>query len=95
MAQEARPIDASSMPEVSRLVREVARTGQPRRILADGAEAVLSPARGKRRAAKQPKSEAVEAALALAGAWKGRIDPEKFRRDRQELQIDDKPVRAL
>ena len=45
MTREAQPIDASGMPDVSRLVHEVNRTGRPTLIQAGGEAARLSPAR--------------------------------------------------
>lgn len=44
MTPEAYPIDVGGMPDVSRLVHEVNRTGRSRLILADGEVARLSPA---------------------------------------------------
>jgi hypothetical protein len=91
MVHEAAPIDASTMPDVSRLVREVARTGQARVIQADGDAAVLSPARRRRKTAKAMTREEFQAGLhATYGAWKGLIDPEEFKRQRQELQEDER-----
>jgi hypothetical protein len=49
MAHEAIPINASTMPHVSRLVREFAHTGRPRVLHANGAEAILSPTRRARK----------------------------------------------
>ena len=96
MAQEAGPIDARNMPDVCRLVHEVNQTGRARLIQVGGEMARLSPARPRARAqGKRPTPEAIEAALAAAGSWKGLIDPEEFKRQRQELQIDDRPVRSL
>lgn len=45
MAQEAHVFDASSLPDISRLVHEVNRSGQPWLIEADGEAAQLAPAR--------------------------------------------------
>jgi hypothetical protein len=45
MTQEARVFDASDLPDVSQLVHEVNRSGQPLLIEADGEAARLSPAR--------------------------------------------------
>ena len=95
MVHEAAPIDASTMPDVSRLVQEVARTGQTRVLRVDGQEAVLCPTRRPRttRAASQ---EAFEAAMnATFGGWKGLIDPEEFKRQRRELQVDERAPRTL
>ncbi len=96
MVREAAPIDASSMPDVSRLVQEVARTGQSQLLRVDGEEAVLSPARRRRKTAKAMTREEFQAGLhATYGAWKGLIDPEEFKRQRRALQVDDKPARSL
>src|SRR5262245_37964261 len=46
MTREAVPVDISTMPEVARLVREMARDGRPRRLREAGTDlAILSPAR--------------------------------------------------
>jgi hypothetical protein len=94
MTNEARPLDASSMPDVSRLVREVNRTGRPRLLQVDGETARLSPARRPR--AQTPAQAEFEAGLAAAfGAWKGLVDPEAFKRQRRELEIHDRNPRSL
>ena len=97
MAQELTPIDATNVPEMSALVREVVRTGQPRVIQADGAAAVLSPAgRRRKRTATQPTQADFEAAMnATFGSLNGLIDPEEFKRQRRELQVDDREPRTL
>jgi hypothetical protein len=85
------------MPDVSRLVHEVNRTGRSRVLRVNGDEATLSPARRRQRKPKKELSqEEFRAALhATFGAWKGLIDPEEFKRQRRELQIDDREPRAL
>ena len=86
MAQEARPLAVSTMPDVSRLVQDVNRTGRPRLLQVSGELARLSPARPRVRAqGTQPTPEAIAAALAAAGSWKGLIDPDEFKRQRREL----------
>lgn len=100
MAREAEPLDldAEAMPELARLAREVARTGRARVLRENGVDiAVIAPAtpedRSDRIAWKKPTPEQIEAALASAGGWKGLVDPEEFKRQRRELQVDDRPQR--
>jgi len=96
MAEHAAPIDATHMPDVSRLVREVARTGQARKILADGDEAVLAPASRRRSRAKQQTQAEFEAEMrATFGGLKDLIDPDEFKRQRRELQVDNREPRSL
>lgn len=96
MTQGARPIDASSMPDVSRLVREVARSGRPRLLQADGDVVRISPTRRRGRTAHEPTQEAFEVAMhATFGSLKGLIDPEAFKRQRRELQLDNRQPHAL
>jgi hypothetical protein len=99
MARELAPIDIRQVPEIAHLVDEVRASQKPRRIVRDGEElAVLTPApAGRRRSRKdwRPSPEALAAALTLAGAWKDQIDPEEFKRQHRELQIDDKPPLQL
>ncbi len=96
MAQETRPITVTALPEATRIAREVNETGKARLVQFGGDVVRLAPARRRRQAAgNRPTPEAIEAALAAAGGWKGLVDPEQFKRDRRELQIDDKPVRRL
>ena len=98
MTHELTPIDIRRVPELAHLVDEVTATGRPRRIMRDNEDiAVLLPAAPKRRRTRdwRPSPKAVEAAVALAGAWRDQLDPETFKRERRELQIDDKPPRNL
>jgi hypothetical protein len=99
MARELAPIDIRQVPELARLVDDVRATRQPRRIMRDGEDIALlvpTPAMPRRfRRDWRPRPEDLAAALALAGAWKDQIDPEEFKRQRRELQIDDKPIRTL
>jgi hypothetical protein len=94
MAQEARPIDASSMPDVSRLVHEVNQTGRPRLIQAGADTARLSPARPRRAASLTPVQRE-EILRATFGGWKGLIDPDQLKRELNELQQDDSLPRSL
>ena len=75
MAHEAVPIDASSMPDVCRLVREVTRTGQPRLLTVNGETALLTPAPATRRRTFLTPAEREELLRATFGAWKGLVDP--------------------
>ncbi|HZU75429.1 MAG TPA: hypothetical protein VFA70_01610 [Dehalococcoidia bacterium] len=89
MARDTAPIDASAMPDVSRLVQEVARTGKPCRLQSGDAEAVLSPIRPRRRRQALTPAEREKALQAFLGAWKGLIDPDQLKRELNELQRDD------
>ena len=98
MTREAEPVEIGAIPELARLAREVARTGQPRLLRENGEDlAVLTPATPAERnggaALTQPTTEEAEAALATFGGWNGLIDPEAFKRDRRNLQVDDRPQR--
>ena len=69
MPRKATPIDVSAMPEVSRLVREVTRTGRARLLEVNGDAALLSPAPPRRRATKTASRARLGAAfLAARGA---------------------------
>jgi hypothetical protein len=96
MAHEAPPITVQALPEAARLAREVDATGKARLVSFGGTVVRLAPAHQRHaRPGKQPTPEAVQAALAAAGGWKGLVDPDAFKRQRRELQVDDTPVRAL
>lgn len=96
MASEAPSIDVSSLPDVSRLVREVVQTGEARVLRVDGIEATLSPTRRRKRKAKEPTQAEFEAAMkASFGSLKGLIDPDEFKRQRRELQVDEREPRTL
>jgi hypothetical protein len=95
MVREAVTIDVTNMPELSALVRDVARTGRPRLLQADGAAAVLSPARRSRSARATTQEEFESALNATFGAWKDLIDPDEFKRQRRELQEHDREPRFL
>jgi hypothetical protein len=94
MARDAAPIDATNMPDVSRLVHEVNRTGRPRLLRANGETARLSPARPHRRP-KAPSAADIAAALAVAGAWEGRLDFDQLKQDLAAAQWDDNRDRSL
>jgi hypothetical protein len=95
MAREARPIDASGMPDVSRLVREVVRTGRARVLRVDGDEATLTPTRRRRKPVNAMSPEEFRAGLhATFGSLKDLIDPDEFKRQRQE-QVDEREPRSL
>ena len=93
MTRDAAPIDLSTMPDLARLAREVARDGTPRVLREDGADvAVLSPARPKRRRplGTRPTPEQIDAALATFGTWKD-LDAERFIRELDEARSDTSP----
>src|SRR5215213_5339087 len=93
MTREAAPIDLSTMPDLARLAREVARDGTPRVLREEGADvAVISPARPKRRRTwKRPSEEDIARSLAAAGSWEGIVDPERLKRELDEARSDDRP----
>lgn len=98
MVCELAPIDIGQVSDLASLVEEVRATRRPRRIMRDGEElAVLTPPGGRRRSRKdwRPSPEALAAALATFGTWRDHIDPEEFKRQRRDLQIDDKPPLLL
>ncbi|MGH2583727.1 MAG: hypothetical protein ACRDJE_02300 [Dehalococcoidia bacterium] len=99
MIRELTPIDIRRVPGLAALVDEVRRTRKPMRIVRDDTDiAVIMPAptvNRRRLRDWRPNPEDVEAALATFGSWKDHIDPEEFKRQRRELQVDDKPPRTL
>ena len=67
MSSHLTPIDISNMPELARIVEEVAATKTPRELTRNNEiVAVLTPVKTE---GKQQK-KAIEETLALAGAWK-------------------------
>ena len=97
MATELTPIDVRQVPELAHLVDEVRATRKPRRITRDNEDvAVLVPvAPTTRRRPRRPTAADLAAFHAAAGSWKDHLDPDTFKRERQELQVDDKPPRSL
>jgi antitoxin (DNA-binding transcriptional repressor) of toxin-antitoxin stability system len=91
MAREAIVIELTTLPDFSRLVREVARNGQ-RVMLRDNGEdvAVLSPAPAKRRRVRKPTQADIDAALATFGTWTD-LDAETFLRELDEARSDTRP----
>lgn len=98
MVRELTPVDVGDIPELARLVDEVKASDAPLRITRDGEDvAVLMPSRpGPQRRRRRTITDADrQAAADTFGAWKDQIDPEVFKRERRELQVDDKPPRSL
>jgi prevent-host-death family protein len=100
MVRELTPVDVGDIPELARLVDEVKASDAPLRITRDGEDvAVLMPVRRatrpRRLPGRRPSEADIQAALAVAGSWGDQIDPEVFKRERRELQVDDKPPRSL
>ncbi len=93
MATERAPIDIHQVPGLASLVEEVRATRTPRRITRDNEDvALLVPAAApSRRRRLAPRPAAIEAAIALAGAWRDQLDSETFKRERRALQVDDTP----
>jgi hypothetical protein len=96
MTSELAPIDIRQVPELARLVDEVRTARKPRRIMRDDEElAVLTPPARRRRPGRTPSEADLTAFRAAAGSWKDHLDPEEFKRQRQELQVDETPPRRL
>jgi hypothetical protein len=95
MAHTATPIDLYELDdsELRRLVREVRRTRMPVVIREQGEDlAVLTPLPARqRRRAKAVAEEDIQATLSVFGAWKGKIDPEAFKRRIKADREDDRP----
>lgn len=98
MTAEARVINVEDIPELARIVEEVARTGQRCVVRKDNADiAVIArpPVRRVRRRRPRvqwhiPTEEEIQLALQQAGAWKD-IDTEKLKQELFEAQSDDRP----
>lgn len=88
------PIDASEMPDVSRLVREVAQSGRPRLLQMNGFAALLSPVRPRRTSKRQGFTDAQwDAVMSAVGGWEGLVDAEQLKRDLDAARSDrDPPV---
>lgn len=97
MTQDAIETDVSSMPDVSRLAREVASTGTPRVLSENGLVlARLTPVRPRRRTGKvTTREEMLKVFAETHGAWVGLVDPDEFKRERQALQVDEREPRNL
>ncbi len=96
MTREAILTDISAMPEVSRLAREVADTGATRVLFENGRIlARLAPARSRRTGKVTNREEMLQVFAETHGAWKGLVDPDQFKRDREALQVDDREPRTL
>ncbi len=85
MAEHAKSIDISDMPELLRLAEEVRASNQPR-MLTCGHEqlAVVMPVgtrTGKRHRGKTPTEEDLEAFRSAAGGWRGVVDVDKLVKD--------------
>jgi hypothetical protein len=89
MSTETRQIDITNEPALRRLVNEVRKDKQPRRLLVDGEHvAELRPvgaiAKLPRKLVKPrsaPTQEDREAFLASFGAWKGLVDVPRLKRN--------------
>ncbi len=97
MVREATLIDLSTNAELARIVHEAVRTGRRQSLVENGAViAVLYPTRIRRARGKVTSSEELQQVLAeTRGSWRGLIDPEEFKRQRRELQFDDREPRSL
>ena len=83
------PVPAQPDPEV--------RERPSRRRFTAAYKLRISPARPNRRRLKgrTATQEDIDAALSVAGAWKDWMDPEEFKRERRELQVQDRPDRQI
>lgn len=98
MPHEHQAINVSDNPAMRQLVEDVFRTRQAKVLHLDSGEAVfVTPARSPRRAkARGTNVDELQQVLAdTHGTWKGLVDPEEFKRQRQELQFDDRQPRSL
>lgn len=95
MAQEAPPLDADQMPDVSRLVHEVNRTGRPRLIHAGGEIARLSPVRSSRRRNSLTPEQREAILRQTFGAWQGIVDADRLKQELNDLQRDDSATHGL
>ena len=89
MPGEAPPIDATGMPDLARLVHEVNETGRPRLIHAGGETARLSAARPARRRTALTARQREQILRATFGSWQGLVDPDRVKRELNELQRDE------
>lgn len=98
MPQEQHAINVSDNPAMRQLVEDVFRTRQSKLLRVDSGEAVfVTPARSSRRAKTTvtTREELQQVLAQTRGAWKDLIDPEEFKRQRRELQFDDREPRSL
>lgn len=97
MTREAIQTDISSMPDVSRLAREVASTGTARVLSENGhVLARLTPVGRPRRVGKvTTRDEMLKVFAETHGAWNGLVDPDEFKRERARLQVDEREPRTL
>lgn len=97
MIKEAAPIDISTNPELAHIAHEAARTGRRQPLVENGAViAVVAPVLTRRPRDKVTSREELQQVLAQThGSWRGLIDPEEFKRQRRELQFDDREPRSL
>lgn len=98
MANDRSPVVITTLPEATRLAREVNETGKARLVQFDGAVVRLapdSPAR-RRTPVEAMTPEEFRAGLhATFGSLKDLVDPDEFKRQRRELQVDDRELRSL
>jgi len=86
------PIDISNMPDLARIVDEVAATKTPRELKRDNKiVAVLTPVKT---AGKQQKQKAIAETLALAGAWKD-LDFNDMLEQLDKIRHESKPTPPL
>jgi hypothetical protein len=91
--EELSPVEVSTIPELARVVARVRQADAPLRLQHNGQDVtLLRPVRARRTKSKPVSDRAWEAALAQFGAWKGRVDPEEFKRQRRRLHVQ--PPRA-
>lgn len=93
MSSKAQAIEIGEMPELARLAREVAKSGEPCVLHDHGAEiAVVSPIHPTGRGRNQTSGpEAIAAALAAAGGWKDLVDTEQLKADIQADRGSQRP----
>ena len=92
MSNTLTPIDISTMPELTRIVEEVAATKTPRELKRNNEiVAVLTPVKTE---GKQQNKKAIEETLALAGSWKD-LDFDDMIQELDRIRHESKPTSPL
>jgi hypothetical protein len=84
MAEHAKPIDISGMPDLLHVVEQVRASNEPRILTRDDEQlAVIVPVGARFRGHRQttPTEEDLEAFRSAAGGWKGVVDVDKLVED--------------
>lgn len=96
MAQELQPIAVRTLPDMTRLAREVNETGRARLVQLGSDVVRIAPAHARRQAVQaRPSPAEIQESLAAAGSWKGLVDAEQLKRDLDEARSSDSRPRAI